>query len=591
MLAEINKNNTLLHAVTEAASILLTADSKSFERACWKCFEMFGKDIEVNKIRIWQNYTNKTGSYYALKYEWSDTRDFEQSRVLTPEILHSKLFADWKDTLRTGQCVNGATDSFTPTIKNLLSERGIISALVIPLFLENELWGFANFADMRKKRTFTKKEESILRSGTLILASAMTRNNMTQNLIEAREEAIANTRAKSAFIATMSHEIRTPLNAIIGLAGIQMQNSLPMETHEDFEKIHNSGSSLLGIINDMLDLSKIESGSFELIESEYDLASLVNDTVLFNITEIESRPIVFELAIDPNIPSKLLGDELRVKQILNNILSNAFKYTQRGKVKCGIGFENRGRFLLVVSVEDTGVGIKTEDLGKLFSDYSQLDSSAHRKNAGTGLGLSITQKLIDMMYGEISVESEYKKGSVFTVRIPQTIVDGAPIGKQTADNIQSLKFHEDKKNATKLLIGANLSYARVLVVDDVQTNLDVARGLLLPYGLAVDCVLSAKDAIALVRGGARYDAIFIDQMMPVMDGIEAVRIIRALDSDYAKKVPIIALTANAATGSEEMFLDSGFNAYLSKPIDLMRLDAALNHFVRDKNLENGGGNE
>jgi signal transduction histidine kinase/ActR/RegA family two-component response regulator len=591
MLAEIEKNNTLLHAVNETASILLTADSTSFERSCWQCFEMLGKDIEVNKIRIWQSYTNEIKSYYALKYEWSDTDDFEKSRSVAPEILTSKVFADWKEAFLAGQCINGPSDSFTPAIENFLLERGIVSVLVVPIFLENEFWGFSSFADMGKKRTFTAKEESILKSGTLILASAMTRNNMTQNLIEAREEAIANTRAKSAFLATMSHELRTPLNAIIGFAGIQMQNSLPKETCADFEKIHNSGSVLLGIINDMLDISKIESDSFELIETEYDLASLVNDTVQFNIAGIDSRPIVFELALDSNIPSRLLGDELRVKQILNNILSNAFKYTQRGKVVCSIGFENQERFLLVVSVEDTGMGIKTEDMRKLFSDYSQLDSSAHRKIAGTGLGLSITKKLVDMMDGEISVESEYKKGSVFTVRIPQTIVDGTPIGKQTVDNIQSLKFSEDKKNATKLLVRANLSYARVLVVDDVQTNLDVARGLLLPYGLAVDCVLNAKKAIDLVKNGARYDAIFMDQMMPVMNGAEAVRAIRAIDSDYAKKVPIIALTANAVTGSEEIFLDSGFDAYLSKPIDLMRLDAALNHFVRDKNLENGGGNE
>jgi CheY-like chemotaxis protein len=424
----------------------------------------------------------------------------------------------------------------------------------------------------------------------------MSRNNMTRNLIAAREEALSSTRAKSAFLATMSHEIRTPLNAIIGLTEIQLQNSLPQATSDDLGKIHNSGATLLAIINDMLDISKIESGSFELIPVDYDLPSLINDTAQLNVVRIGSKPITFKLHVDETLPNRLFGDELRVKQVLNNILSNAFKYTRQGTVTFSVSWEEHDGTLsaeglrqikLVAAVTDSGIGIKEEDLGRLFSEYSQLDTKANRKIEGTGLGLSITKKLVEMMGGTITVESVYGSGSTFTLRVVQGIKDDRSIGKKTATNLESFNFLTAIRSRTKNFIRANMSYARILVVDDVQTNLDVAKGLMLPYGLTIDCVLSGKEAIEAIRNAAvKYDALFMDHMMPEMDGIEATQIIRTqIPGDYAKTLPIIALTANAISGNEEMFLQSGFNSYISKPIDIMRLDTVLNQFVRDRTRE------
>ncbi|MDR2478006.1 MAG: response regulator [Treponema sp.] len=382
-------------------------------------------------------------------------------------------------------------------------------------------------------------------------------------------------RAKSDFMATMSHELRTPLNAIIGLSDIELRKHLDGETFDAIKKIRGSGATLLGIINDILDISKIESGNFEIIPVEYETAALLSEAVRLNMVRIGDKPITFEFAPDENLPAKLLGDELRIKQILNNLLSNAIKYTKAGTVRFEALLENPN--ILVCRVSDTGSGIRQEDMKRLFTEYSQLDTKANRKIEGTGLGLAITKMLLDLMDGSISVESEYGKGSVFTVRIPQDIIDNASLGKERTEKLARLDFFEDEAPLTVLTPAAVDKNIRVLVVDDVDINLEVARGLMEPYGLAVDCVLSGKAAIEKIKAGSpRYDMVLMDHMMPEMDGIEAVRIIRnEIDSDYARAVPIVALTANAIAGNEEMFLAHGFNGFISKPIDINRLDALI----------------
>jgi PAS domain S-box-containing protein len=407
-------------------------------------------------------------------------------------------------------------------------------------------------------------------------------------LMKAKFEAEAASQSKSAFLATMSHEIRTPLNAIIGLSEIELQKKLPAEARQDLEKIYASGESLLSIINDILDISKIEAGSFALVPVEYDVPSMINDTIHLNIVRIGSKHIMFKLEIDHSIPVKLFGDEVRVRQILNNLLSNAFKYTEEGSVMLSVEWEPRGGDAWIIfTVSDTGRGIRQEDMPRLFGEYAQFDIKANHHIEGTGLGLSITKELVELMGGVISVESEYGKGSVFTARIMQRVVDASPVGEATAKNLQLFRFMESRRSQGLKLMRSYMPYGRVLVVDDVETNLDVAKGLLLPYGLSIDYASSGVDAIDKIRAGGsgfgpRYDLVLMDHMMPVMDGIEAVRIIRGLESDYAKMVPIIALTANALTGNEEMFLSNGFNAYISKPIDIMQLDVALNTWVRSK---------
>ena len=416
-------------------------------------------------------------------------------------------------------------------------------------------------------------------------------HNTSMELEKACNEATRANDAKSSFLANMSHEMRTPLNAVIGLSDLILGDRRPQENCNahmmNIEKINKAGMVLLSTVNDILDISKIEAGKFELVPTIYEMPSLINDIVTQSIMHKGEKPIDFILDINEDLLSRLYGDELRIKQVLNNILSNAFKYTKEGTVELSIHCEREGDAVFATaSVKDTGIGIRPEYIGSIFDDYSQMDMQANRKIIGTGLGLSIAKRLVELMNGSISVESEYGKGSVFTVRFPQTFVSDSTIGPEVVNSLKNLRYSEHKRNQNASLIRIRLPYARVLIVDDVVTNLDIARGLMKPYGMQIDCVTSGQQAIDSVREEKfRYNAIFMDHMMPGMDGVEATRIIREIGSDYAKTVPIIALTANAVIGNEKMFMDNGFQAFISKPIEISRLDSVIRQWVRDRSAE------
>jgi signal transduction histidine kinase/CheY-like chemotaxis protein len=391
--------------------------------------------------------------------------------------------------------------------------------------------------------------------------------------------------AKSDFLASMSHEMRTPLNAVIGLSELVLEDSGISKTVEaNLEKIYGAGETLLSLVNDILDISKIEAGKFELNENEYDVPSLINDTVTNNIIRIGEKPIEFILSIKDDLPALLFGDELRIKQVLSNLLSNAIKYTKQGTVELGMDCSREGETVwLTAWVKDSGMGIKPEDIGNLFSDYAQMDIKSNRKVEGTGLGLPIAKKMTELMNGTITVESEYGKGSVFTIRIEQKHVTDVTIGAEVSETLKSFRYSNHKRRKNAKLSRISLPNSHVLVVDDNATNLDVAKGLMKPYGMRIDTAPDGAQAVyAILAEDGRYDAVFMDHMMPGMDGIEAVRRIREIGSDYALNIPVIALTANAITGNEKMFLAKGFQDFLPKPIDLSRLDAVIRQWVRDK---------
>ena len=409
--------------------------------------------------------------------------------------------------------------------------------------------------------------------------------NQNRDLEAAVISAETANRSKSSFLARMSHEIRTPLNAVLGIAEVQLQNeTLHSDVKEAFTRIFNSGDLLLGIINDILDMSKIEAGKLELIQAKYDIASLLNDTVFLNMIKYENKPIDFILNVDEHVPSELSGDALRIRQILNNLLSNAFKYTKEGKVELSITSEQASNdtVTLVIRVRDTGQGMTPEQIGRLFDEYSRFNMQVNRMTEGTGLGMGIAQNLVHMMDGEILVESESGKGSLFTVRLPQGNTGAAPLGKKTAEKLKQFRLTYEAKMEKFRIKREPIPFGKVLVVDDMEMNLYVSKEMLSPYGLQIDTAVSGHEAIEKIKAN-RYDIVFMDHMMPVMDGVEATREIRKLGKEY-EKLPVVALTANAVSGMKEMFLANGFNGFISKPVILQELDAVLKEWMSPEKI-------
>jgi signal transduction histidine kinase/diacylglycerol kinase family enzyme/DNA-binding NarL/FixJ family response regulator len=402
----------------------------------------------------------------------------------------------------------------------------------------------------------------------------------TRDLEEQTEIAINASKTKSRFLATMSHEIRTPMNAIIGISEIlKARSDLQAEVRSGIDKIHHSGKNLLGIINDILDLSKAETGKLEIVPTEFSLPSLINDTVQLNIVRIGSKPIKFTMSLSDNLPEKLIGDELRIKQILNNILSNAFKYTDKGSVRFDIsGEKSEAGFMVVFTVSDTGQGMHEEELQTLFDEYSRFNKIANRKTEGAGLGMNITGQLISLMGGTIGVKSKFGEGSVFSVSLPlEVLPETRVISENIINRLQSFTFGETEKvGERRKEIREYFPDKSVLVVDDVETNLYVAEGLLKPYGLGIETAMSGFEAIDIISFGKTFDIIFMDHMMPEMDGIETVEKIRKM----GYTLPIVALTANAIVGNEAIFKESGFDDFLSKPIDVRDLNRILVRFLR-----------
>ena len=393
----------------------------------------------------------------------------------------------------------------------------------------------------------------------------------------------ANSQAKSLFLARMSHEIRSPMNVILGITEIQLQKAtLYSEIREAFEKIYISGDILLSIINDILDLSKIEEGKINLIIEKYEIASMINDILILNMMRIESSPIKFEVSIDDTMPACMLGDELRIKQILNNILSNAFKYTEKGTIKLSMSAkaheQTPDQTILVITISDTGPGMSKEQISRLFEAYVRFNTGANRYTEGAGLGMNIANNLVSLMQGEILVESEVGKGSTFTVCLPQGIVSDRQLGKETADVLAKFRMSRHVQKGLGQIMQEPMPYGKVLVVDDVDINIYVAKGLLMPYKLQIDSANSGFAAIEKIESGAEYDIVFMDHMMPQMDGIETTTHLR--NKGYTR--PIVALTANAIVGQAGVFLKNGFDDFISKPIDVRRLNAVLRKFIRDK---------
>ncbi|MCL2187137.1 MAG: ATP-binding protein [Defluviitaleaceae bacterium] len=540
--------------------------------------------FDVDEINIWRVSDDDTQLYYISRHI---AVDYDQRIVPVIDLTRHKIYTELLEYERVIVMNTRADCEVIYSPASEVYDTAMCAAMEAPIRIDGKTVGVVcieqNICEkFPKRRDWTLEEQNFAASLADLMALAISAHQRHN----AQQEAEAANRTKSVFLANMSHEIRTPMNAVMGFTELLLQReALPQDIGSSLKKIHTSCDMLLGIINDILDFSKIEAGKMEIANAEYNTASLISDTVQLNIMRINEKPITFEMQIDENLPAKLFGDSLRVKQILNNLLSNAFKYTESGTVRLTINAQPNPKesfVTLEISIQDTGVGMTEEQVEALFHEYTRFTNENEGTIEGTGLGMAITQRLLNFMHGEISVKSEKGKGSVFTIRLPQEVGSKETLGREVATNLQQFRTHSLKNTKQKQLKREPMPYGKVLVVDDVATNLYVATGLLNLYKLQVEAASSGQEAINKIKDGNVYDIIFMDHMMPEMDGIEATRHIHALGYNQ----PIVALTANAVAGQDDIFLQSGFTDFISKPINVRRLDAALMKYIYHKKVVN-----
>ncbi|MCL2500141.1 MAG: response regulator [Defluviitaleaceae bacterium] len=560
MLKEIEQQENLLYTVSSVAGILLQSSIEDFVADMYTCMGMMADAVHADRVYIWKNHTIDGDLHCTQVYEWSLGADPQQGTDITIDISYKESAPEWEEILSNGMCINSKVKDMSPASQAQLVPQGILSIFVTPVFLREEFWGFIGFDDCKNERIFADNEEIILRSAGLLIANSMLRNEMTidlktsaNRLETALLEAQAANTAKSNFLSNMSHEIRTPMNALIGMGELLQHEQLNDRQRGYVNDIVFSANSLLGIINDILDFSKIESGKLDLNPVDYDFPAFVEHIKSMFVYIAEKKNLEFLLECGDNLPKVLYGDDIKLRQALTNIIGNAVKFTERGHVRLKITAENG---ILLFEISDTGIGIREEDLPKLFTAFEQVDKSKNRNVVGTGLGLSICKSFIQMMGGDITLTSEYGKGATFTITMPFVTGNKDRVAKKTYAEGYSISAPE----------------AEVLVVDDNEFNLKVASGLLDLFNITAEMADSGYAAIELVKE-SDYDIVFMDHMMPGMDGIETVKIIREMGGKF-NEIPIVALTANAIQGAREMFLSNGFNDFLSKPInshDLIRV--------------------
>ncbi|MBQ9765433.1 MAG: response regulator [Lachnospiraceae bacterium] len=395
------------------------------------------------------------------------------------------------------------------------------------------------------------------------------------NVEKEKQVAIEASESKAKFLANMSHEIRTPINTVIGMNEMILRENTDETIEEYAINIKSASQMLLGLVNDVLDFSKMEAGRLKIIENEYSVSAMLNDVSAGLEIRAKQKNLDVRYGIDDTLPSKLKGDEIRIKQILNNLLSNATKYTEEGTVTFTVkGQNDEMGFSLILAVEDTGIGIKEEDMDKLFDSFQRLELAKNRYIEGTGLGLNITKQMVEMMGGTIEVKSEYGKGSCFTVKLPQQVIDSKPIG-----NIRKRrKESEDRSMERKALYAPN---AKILAVDDTPLNLVVIKGLLKKSGIQVELASGGEECLMKTKT-EKYDLILMDHMMPKPDGIETLRMLREDEGNPNRDIPVIVLTANALEGMKEEYLKAGFADYLSKPIEVDVMEETLAKYLVDK---------
>ncbi|MBR4278422.1 MAG: response regulator [Lachnospiraceae bacterium] len=485
----------------------------------------------------------------------------ERSVNLLHAIVNSALLIICSVPVNTGMFI----DDFFAKLRQF--EPIEVVSSIIGIIITDLFFIFLNTGRIRQQEILEEQERS---------------TDELMRIIEAKaDEARAATKSKSDFLASMSHEIRTPINSVLGMNEMILRETEEENTRKYAEDIQHAGNMLLSLVNNILDFSKIESGKMEIIPVKYDMGILISDIKIIIANRAMQKGLKFSVKVAPDMPRVLYGDEIRIKQIITNILTNAVKYTETGSVNFNVDFDKADErsVLLKVSISDTGRGMKEDDLNKLFSPFERIEELRNRHIEGTGLGMSIVQQLLALMGTRLNVKSVYGKGSTFEFVIRQEVVDWTQVGDMGSIVSVSRTKRVDTEQFTAPL-------AKILVVDDIKMNLNVIVGLLKRTKIQVDTALSGAEAIDMARK-KEYDILFIDHMMPEMDGIETLEKIKKDRFALCREKPMIALTANAISGAREFYLKKGFVGYLSKPVDPKLLEKIIIEFLPEELIATG----
>lgn len=560
---ELRHRDALLQIANMTASTLLASDTEDFDSDLHNSMGMLAKSVGVDRVFIWKNIKEDKEFFVSQIYGWPNGVNDNMNLRTYEEIAPG-----WDKILRQKKCINGPVTNFPEKDQVRFNDQSIVSIMVVPVFLKKTFWGFVSFEDCRSERDFSEAEEDIFRSVGLSYATGILRNEMTLSLIAAKEAADFSARAKSDFLSNMSHEIRTPINAITGMSAIASRTDDKERVRDCMAKIDVASHQLLGLINDILDMSKIEAGKMVLSSETFDVhATLQNVKSIIDVRASE-KGLALNLDIADDVPNIYIGDEMRLTQILLNLLSNAVKFTPKGgkiDVDCRVRSIQEETCTLEFRITDTGIGISDEQKVRLFRAFEQAQNSTAKRYGGTGLGLAISKRIANMMNGDIEIESEVGKGSCFTVFLNMCLGSEHIVGDED-ENDEVLERMYD-------------GYT-ILLAEDIEINREIVITLLDEKNAKV---VTAVDGVEVVNIFAedpeKYDLILMDIQMPNMDGLTATKKIRALDNSKSKSIPILAMTANAFDEDVKQCLDAGMDGHIVKPIDIKQFFIELSRLL------------
>ena len=570
MMFEIEQRDLLLHTVNHAASMLLDSGITEFEDNMYRSMSMMARAVDADRAYIWKNHIYNNELCVTQLYEWLEETASPQGNEFTINVSYNKTMPDWYETLSKGNCVNGMARDMLPSTHRFLSATHVLSVFVAPIFVQDNFWGFVGFDDCHQKREFSINEVSILHSGCLLIGNAFLRHNMTMELKNSAEIAKAANNSKSSFLANMSHEIRTPMNSIVGFSELALDDNLPSKTRDYLNKILENSEWLLQIINDILDLSKIESGKMELENIPFNLHELFASCRTVIMPKAIEKGLAMHFYAEPSVGKKIFGDPTRLRQVLVNLLSNAVKFTNTGLIKMQASVKDieTESVTMFFEIKDSGIGIASDQLKKIFDPFVQAESGTTRKYGGSGLGLPITKNIIELMGGKLVVESTLGVGSKFSFEIKFKALDS----NEDDTHIPRIIFNDMEKPTFE---------GSILLCEDNVMNQQVICEHLARVGLKCEIAQNGKIGVEMVKSRARksekqFDLIFMDIHMPIMDGLEAAAKIFEFDS----KIPIVAMTANIMSNDRDIYANRGMSDCVGKPFTSQELWRCLMKYFK-----------